>query len=113
MALVLGLVLLNGVVGISTPSSPAAAQGREPTATPTAVPSPIPTAVPTVSPNATNDEAPLVGLFSDVDGDPPPSVGVDALASRLVGIDFAQLGQAMETPVGPKDPATNSLPRTG
>ncbi|MCY4529861.1 MAG: leucine-rich repeat domain-containing protein, partial [Chloroflexi bacterium] len=106
MALVLGLVLLTGVVGISTPSRPAAAQGGEPTATPTAVPSPIPTAVPTVSSDASDDEAPLVGLFSDVDGEPPPRVGVDALASRLVEIDFGQLGQAMETPAGTKDAVT-------
>ena len=31
------------------------------------------------------------GLFYDAKGEPPPSIGVDSLASRLAGIDFGQL----------------------
>ena len=46
------------------------------------------------------------GLFSEVEGDPPPSSGVDTLASRLVEIDFGQLSQVTKSPVGPKDPVT-------
>ena len=67
-------------------------------------------AAPTVLQGVNNVDSRRDGLFSDVDGEPPPSVGVDALASRLVGIDFEQLGQAMETPAGPKDPATGEPP---
>ena len=46
------------------------------------------------------------GLFYDVKGESPPSIGVDSLASRLVGIDFGQLAQVVDAPVSPKDPAT-------
>ena len=46
------------------------------------------------------------GLFYDVKGEPPPSIGVDSLASRLVGIDFGQLAQVVDAPVSPKDPVT-------
>ena len=46
------------------------------------------------------------GLFYEVDGDPPPSRGVDTLASRLVGIDSRLLTRAIETPVGPRDAVT-------
>ena len=48
----------------------------------------------------------LGGLFYEVDGDPPPSIGVDTLDSRLVGIDLGQLAEVIESPVGPKDPVT-------
>ena len=46
------------------------------------------------------------GLFHELDGNPPPSIGVDTLASRLVGIDFGQLSQVVDAPVSPKDPVT-------
>ena len=53
----------------------------------------------------------LDGLFSQIEGDPPPSSDVETLASRLVGIDFGQLANAIESPVGPKDPVTG-IPQT-
>ena len=46
------------------------------------------------------------GLFYDVEGEPPPSIGVDSLASRLAGIDFGQLAQVVDAPVSPRDPVT-------
>ena len=44
------------------------------------------------------------GLFYDVKGEPPPSIGVDSLASRLVGIDFGQLALVVDAPFSPRDP---------
>ena len=52
------------------------------------------------------------GLFYDVKGESPPSIGVDSLASRLVGIDFGQLAHVVDAPVSPKDPATGKLAMT-
>ena len=70
--------------------------------------------VPAVPGNADPDEAQPSGLFYEVDGDPPSSFGVDALDSRLVGIDLGRLDQAVESPVGPKDPVTGkpTMPQT-
>ena len=50
------------------------------------------------------------GLFYDVKGEPPPSIGVDSLASRLVGIDYEQLAQVTAPPISPKDSATETSP---
>ena len=75
------------------------------TSTPTSTPTPVPT-VPTSPSKPAPDEAMASGLFSEVEGDPPPSSGVDTLASRLVGIDLGQLSEVVESPVGPKDPVT-------
>ena len=75
------------------------------TSTPTSTPTPVPTA-PTSPSKPAPDEAMASGLFSEVEGDPPPSPGVDTLASRLVEIDFGQLSQVTKSPVGPKDPVT-------
>ena len=72
------------------------------TSTPTSTPTPVPTSPSKPAP----DEAMASGLFSEVEGDPPPSSGVDTLASRLVEIDFGQLSQVTKSPVGPKDPVT-------
>ena len=70
--------------------------------------------VPAVPGNADPDEAQPSGLFYEVDGDPPSSFGVDTLDSRLVGIDLGRLDQAVESPVGPKDPVTGkpTMPQT-
>ena len=97
--------------------APAAAQGIPPTATATA------TVTATATPNstpaspadtATSDEgdtqAQSAGLFSVVEGEPPPSTDVETLASRLVGIDFEQLAQVIESPAGPKDPPVGEPP---
>ena len=92
----------------------AALQGTAPT--PTAIPTgtfPPPTPVPAVSsepPDADDDEAQAGGLFSEVEGDPPLNTEVETIASRLVGIDFAQISEVVETPVGAKDPATGQPP---
>ena len=50
------------------------------------------------------------GLFYDVKGESPPSIGVDSLASRLVGIDYEQLAQVTTPPISPKDSATETSP---
>ena len=75
------------------------------TSTPTSTPTPVPTVATSPSKPAP-DEAMASGLFSEVEGDPPPSPGVDTLASRLVEIDFGQLSQVTKSQVGPKDPVT-------
>ena len=49
-------------------------------------------------------------LFYVVKGDPPPSPGVDAFASRLVGIDFGQLNRITESPADPKGAPTGEPP---
>ena len=41
------------------------------------------------------------GLFSEIKGVPPTIAGVDALDSRLVEIDFAQLADVVESPMYP------------
>ena len=48
-------------------------------------------------------------LFSEVEGEPPPSAGVETIASRLVQIDFQQLDRVTEPP-GVADPATADSP---
>ncbi len=63
-------------------------------------------AAPTVLPGVNNEESSPDGLFYEEEGDPPPSIGVDTLDSRLVGIDLGQLDQVVESPVGPKNPVT-------
>ena len=105
-ALLLGLTLLIGVNGVFTPNSPVAAQEIEPaaTATPTATPT-----VPVAPPDRVADVAQPIGLFYVVDGDPPPTIDVETLESRLVGIDLGQLSEVVESPVGPKDPVTGKL----
>ena len=88
----------------------AALQGIAPTATviPTGTfPPPTPTpAVSSEPPDADDDETQDDGLFSEVEGDPPPSTDVETLAGRLVGIDFGQLDQVTDPSIEPKDPAS-------
>ena len=110
-----GEPLKGQVPGSDTPP-PAPPQGRGPaepvapdgTSTPTATSTPV-----SIVPTAPSDQATgevlvggLGGLFSELDGEAPPSIGVGALASRLVGIDFGQLSQVTSPPVGPKDSIT-------
>ena len=70
----------------------------------------MPTSTPTPVPTSSLKPAPVEGLtsglFSEVDGITQPSTGVATLASRLVGIDFGQIAQITNSPVGPKDPVT-------
>ena len=100
--LLLVVTLLIARASLSNPPTPAAAQGTVPTATVT----PDPTVVPTAPSDVHDAQDQLGGLFSQIEGDPPPSSDVETLASRLVGIDFGQLAQIIESPVGPKDPVT-------
>ena len=48
-----------------------------------------------------DNEPKSTGLFSELKGVPPMGTGVDALDSRLVEIDFAQLADVIETPIDP------------
>ena len=105
--LLLVVTLLIARASFSNPHTPAAAQGTVPTATAT----PDPTVVPTAPSDVHDAQDQLGGLFSQIEGDPPPSSDVETLASRLVGIDFGQLANAIESPVGPKDPVTG-IPQT-
>ena len=100
--LLLVVTLLIARASLSNPHTPAAAQGTVPTATAT----PDPTVVPTAPSDVHDAQDQLGGLFSQIEGDPPPSSDVETLASRLVGIDFGQLSQITKSPVGPKDPVT-------
>ena len=98
------LTVLTALAGVFTPHSPVAAQGVHPTATatPTATSLPIltpATPVPTASSDRAAGAAQADGLFYDVKGEPPPSIGVDTLASRLVGVDFGLLAQVIDPPV--------------
>ena len=95
-----------------TLAAPDALQGIAPTATITPIETTTPTLtpVPPATPGGDTTKAQPGGLFSEVDGDPPPSIGVDTLDSRLVDIDFGQLDTVIETPVGPKDPITGEPP---
>ena len=95
--LLLGITFLIAVgVGV-TQNAPVAAQEIEPTVTTTPA---------AVSPNAPDDEPRSYGLFYEIDGEPPPGIEVDTFDSRFVGIDWGQLDQAVETPIGPRDPVT-------
>ena len=105
--LLLVVTLLIARASLSNPHTPAAAQGTVPTATAT----PDPTVVPTARSDVHDAQDQLGGLFSQIEGDPPASSDVETLASRLVGIDFGQLANAIESPVGPKDPVTG-IPQT-
>ena len=102
------ILLLMAVSSVFTLHVPVAAQGISPTATttPALTSAPIPAPVSTAPPDATDDGSQPDGLFYEVDGEPPPSIGVDTLASRLVGIDLGQLAQVIESPFSPKDPVT-------
>ena len=103
----LGIVAPSLVTNAVLASEPASEGTPTPTATPTPepTPEPAPTPTPTV-PTAPSDgdagKAQSGGLFYEVDGDPPPSIGVDTLDSRLVGIDFGQIARVTKPPDGPK-----------
>ena len=113
----LAVILLIALDSSFSLNLPAAGQGMTPTATTTPVGTVTPSPTPTSTPSWPTAPAGLgttasedVGLFSEVDGGPPPSTDVETIASRLVGIDFGQLTQVTKPPVGPKDPATGEPP---
>ena len=104
---VIGAVAPSLVTNAVLASEPASEGTPTPTATPTPEPTPEPAptrtpTMPTAPADATDAKAQPDGLFSEVDGDPPPSIGVDTLDSRLVGIDFGQLARVTKPPDGPK-----------
>ncbi len=114
--LLLMVILLMVLVSPFNLHAPAAAEGAvlTPTVPPTftATPNSTPAAA---ADTATSDEvdtqAQSAGLFSKVEGEPPPSSDVETLDSRLVDIDFEQLTQVIESPVGTKDPVTGEPPK--
>ena len=114
--LLLAVILLISLDNLSNLHAPAAAQGIPPTATATptgtstAIPDPAPP-MPTAPSEVGDTQAQSSGLFSEVEGEPPPSTDVETLASRLVDIDFEQLAQVVESPVGTKDPVTGEPPK--
>ncbi len=66
--------------------------------------------MPVVPADRVADLAQSDGLFYEVDGAPPPNIGVDTLDSRLVGIDFGQLSQATKYDVTSRDLITGEPP---
>ena len=102
---VLGIVAPSLVTNAVLASEPAPEDTPTPTPTPEPTPEPAPTrtpTVPTAPADATDAKAQPGGLFSEVEGDPPPSSGVETLASRLVEIDFGQLARVTKPPDGPQ-----------
>ena len=114
--LLLFVTLLTARASFSNPPTPAAAEGTVPTATATPIsasaltPTPEPT-VPTAPQGEDDAPAQSGGLFSQIEGDPPPSTDVETLAGRLVGIDFGQLAQVTKPTISPKRRAA-SKPQT-
>ena len=100
--LLLVVTLLIARASLPNPHTTAAEEGTVPTATAT----PDPTVVPTAPSDVHDAQDQLGGLFSQIEGDPPPSSDVETLASRLVGIDFGQLAQVTKAHVSPRDPVT-------
>ena len=62
-------------------------------------------AVPTAPGGVNYEESRPDGLFYEVDGEPLPSNGVDALDSRLVGIDLGRLSEVPKSHLSPKGPS--------
>ncbi len=62
------------------------------------------------SAQSADSESRSSGLFYEVDGDPLPSNGVDALKSRLVGVDLGQLSGVTKSHLSPKGPVKGQPP---
>ena len=116
--LAVAAVLMAFVGALALPSI-AASQGISPTATitpgdigpPTATPTPT---MPLDGLDGDDNEEQVKGLFFEIEGDPPPSPDIDTLASRLAGIDFAQLDPSLESvsrPMG-SDEVSRLTPQT-
>ena len=109
------VTLLIALAGAFAQRAPTGAQGMAPIApiTPNGTSTPTSTPVLTVTTAPTDGvggEAQGGGLFSEVEGDPPPSSDVDTLASRLVDIDFGQLASVTNPSAGPKGPSVGEPP---
>ena len=63
---------------------------------------------------AQTGESEADGIFSEIEGIPPPSPGVDTLASRFAGIDFGQFDPSLESVSSPLgvDEVRRLAPRT-
>ena len=106
--LLIAAVTVTTLFGLLASPSPVASQETPPTETlpPAGTPTPAATPVPTVLPTTSDgddgeDQAQVRGLFLDMEGNPPPSPGVDTLASRFAGIDFGQLAPSLESVSSP------------
>ena len=119
--LVIPIVAIVAVVVLVTDSVLASEPVSQGTPTPTATPTPEPTPEPAPTPEPKSEPAPTPtptvptapsdgdagearpgGLFSEVEGDPPPSSDIETLASRLVEIDFGQFARVTKPPDDPK-----------
>ena len=93
LAVAIALTAFGGLLALP---SPASSQEVTPVATivPDGSPTPTATSTPAALPDLSGrDEG--EGLFFEIGGEPPPSPGVETLASRFVGINFGQLDPSL------------------
>ena len=107
LALLPAVALLVWIATLVMPSLSTGSQGSGPPSAIAQGGAAVPPAYPTLS-SDTNDESDPSVLFPAVEGDPPPSIGVEAPRSSSVGTDFGQLAHVTESPTGP----TDSIART-
>ena len=96
----LPIAILMAFASVLALPSPASSQGIAPTVAPADIATPTVTPTPAVLPDVTDEsegEGQIKGLFFDMEGDPPPSPGVETFASRFAGIDFGQLHPSLES----------------
>ena len=96
----LPIAILMAFASVLALPSPASSQGIAPTVVPADIATPAVTPTPAVLPDVTDEsegEGQIKGLFFDMEGDPPPSPGVETFASRFAGIDFGQLHPSLES----------------
>ena len=111
----LAVILLMALASPFNLHAPAAAEGAVPTPTVTPTVTATPNSPPaSAADTATSDEvdtqAQSAGLFSKVEGEPPPSFDVETLASHLVDIDFEQLASVTNPQAGLKDSSVGEPP---
>ena len=99
-ALLATAIVLLAMASLLALPSPASSQGTAPTATvvPEEIEPPPPTPVsapPSDASSGDDGEERVKGLFFDIEGEPPPSPGVESHASRFVDIDLAQLDPSL------------------
>ena len=107
LALLPAVALLVWIATLVMPSLSTGSQGSGPPSAIAQGGAAVPPAYPTLS-SDTNDESDPSVLFPAVEGDPPPSIGVEAPRSSSVGTDFGQFAHVTESPTGP----TDSIART-
>ena len=102
----LGITLLMAVSGVFTPNAPRRCPGNLSDSDDHSVPRRLQPRCQQLPRARSMTKSPPDGLFSEIDGEPPPSIEFDTLDSRFAGIDLGQLAQAVESPVGSRDPVT-------